>query len=832
MNYKTELFLYIYKTVPAFTFAILTISALFADTKEKFLWKLTPVYEANADYLLPADINGDGIDELIECKDNYCYVKTQAGCYIMQYTASVDVRVIPIGAFQLDTKTENKEIVLYVVNKDTVQLCILSKDGAHRIYNAYVGKDLRNVGIIGYDSHIIHAICTDVNGDGNEDLICFVRTGFDLYPRGVFVYDYTNNKELWHYWMAALPHQAAPFLGDIDNDQKKEIVLGTDAVSNGAVLNGTDDEHTWVIVLGLDGTLKWKKQMHDNFSRAALSAVDIDKDGNMEIVVCEVHGAGDKTEPNLLSILDGGTGEIKKYIRTGEKFMGMGICDYNRDGNLDIITGNSDGVLRIFNANLELSASTRFSTGVYFFSCIDLDHNGTYELLVNTADAKLTILNEQLEIIGYTQLNTGLYDVHFSLVRNAKQYGIIATRDKNSIALYRADYISGLTSKFSNTLLLLLLLLSFIVIIFLLVAMIRHKRIVHMIVDNAPIACLVLNKKYRPIYVNHKCMALFEGSMDNIELLLKKPSVRDILELKAKTKISNVMFGDKKLEITSYTIAGIHVVALIDKTITALSEDIISWAGFAQKLAHEIKNPLSTINLTLQKVQSMCKEKFGKSGSIIEKYTKSALEEVVRLRETVDKFMRILSLEKMNIMPVNINELLERIVNRYQLNKPRGIKLQKFHTSHLPIIYCDEIQISAAFSNIIENAFEAMGNKGTLTIRTNLVETINDYTNTKNIFQKPSGNQAINNNQNAMEKKIHKFVEVKIEDTGEGMSKEELSNLFKPFWSTKKSGTGLGLVIAFRIIDMHKGKIEITSKKNIGTVVTVLLPIQQGRSNE
>ncbi|MGQ9665236.1 MAG: ATP-binding protein [bacterium] len=831
MKYKTKFFFS--RGVPFFTLVILIISGSFADTKEKFPLKLTPVYETNADYMLPADIDGDGIDELIECKDNYCFVKTQTGNFIMQYTASAGARVEPVGAFQLDTKTKTKEIVLSVTCKDTVQLCIISKGSTPHRYNAYVGKDLRNAGIIGYDSGIPYAISTDVNGDGNEDLICFALTGFDLFPRGVFVYDYKNNRELWHYWMGALPHRAVPFLGDIDNDQKKEIVFGTVAVSNGAILNGTDDEHTWVIVLGLDGTLKWKKQMYGIFSCAALSVVDIDRDGDTEIVVCETQGTGDKKEPNLLSILNGRTGELKKYIRTGEKFLGMGICDYNRDGNLDIITGNSDGVLRMFNANLELLASTRFPTGVHFFSCIDLDHNGTYELLVKTADAKLTILNEQLEIMGYTQLNTGVNDINFSLARNVNQYNIIAIRDKHNIVLYRADYCPMLTSKFSNRMLLLLLLLSFIAITYLLAAMTRHKRIVHMIADNAPIAYLVLNKKNRPIYVNHKCMALFEGSMENLELLLKDPLVVDKLKLKTQTKIPDIMFADKKLEITFYPIAGLNFVTLVDKTMKAFSEEIISWAGFAQKLAHEIKNPLSIINLTVQRIQRIGKEKLGKSATSIEKYTNSALEEVVRLREIVDKFMRILSLEKTNIMPVKINELLDRVVNRYELNKPRGIKLQKIYTLDLPAIFCDESQISTAFSNIIENAFEAMGNKGILTIKTSSVEAINDSTNMKNIFPKPNTNQTINNNQNIVgNKKIQKFVEVKIEDTGKGMSAEELNNLYKPFWSTKKSGTGLGLVIAFRIIDMHKGKIEITSKKDIGTVVTVLLPIQPERSNE
>ncbi len=826
-----------YKSIPHRLFIFINVYICvffaFAEAHEKHSWEFTPVYESNADWLMPVDINDDGIDELLECKDNYCYLKSQTGSFIMQYTAGEKAQVYPVGAFQLDTRTSNKEVVLSIVNGDTSQLFIWGKDGTRRIFNAYTGKDIRNVGVRGYDTYIYRTINADVNGDGDEDLICFVATGFDLYPRGVFVYDYKNNKELWHYWMGANPSYSSVYIIDVDNDQKDEIVLGTLAVANGAIANGIDDAHSWVIVLGLDGKLKWKKQMHGTFTWTELWPVDIDKDGNMEIVVCEIEGAGDKKEPNMLSILDAQTGEIKKYIRTGERFMGMAVCDYNRDGNLDIITGNTDGVLRIFNANLEITATKKFATGIYLLTCFDFDNSGTFEILLNTADAKLTIIDEKLDIIGYTQLTVGYYNHLFQIVKDAKQYKIVVGLDKRRIGLYKINQISGLDSKLIEHILLLVSLTFFIIIIFLLVDLIRHKRIVRMIVDNAPIACFILNKKNKPIYMNHKCVALFEGSTDNIDLLLKNPIIAEKLKLKEKTKIPDFMIGDRKFEINFFPIAGLNVIALTDKTITIMAETIISWAGFAQKLAHEIKNPLSTINLTLQRIQSICQEKLGKSSETIDKYTDSALEEVVRLRETVDKFMRILSLEKPNIMPVNINELLDKVLNRHQLTKPRGIKLQKFYTPDLPFIYCDESQINTAFSNIIENAFEAMGNKGVLTIRTNLTETINDYINTKNKAQESNSIQAKNNYQSAeTNKKIHKFVEVRVEDTGEGMSEEELSNLFKPFWSTKKSGTGLGLVIAFRIIDMHRGKIEITSKKGIGTVVTVLLPAQQEANNE
>ncbi|MHA1279248.1 MAG: histidine kinase dimerization/phospho-acceptor domain-containing protein, partial [Candidatus Helarchaeota archaeon] len=72
----------------------------------------------------------------------------------------------------------------------------------------------------------------------------------------------------------------------------------------------------------------------------------------------------------------------------------------------------------------------------------------------------------------------------------------------------------------------------------------------------------------------------------------------------------------------------------------------MQWSGFAQRLAHEIKNPLSTINLTLQRIQHICKAKFGKEAKVLDQYTDSILEEVARLRNTTDKFMRILSIKK------------------------------------------------------------------------------------------------------------------------------------------------------------------------------------------
>ncbi|HEC77618.1 MAG TPA: GHKL domain-containing protein [candidate division WOR-3 bacterium] len=146
----------------------------------------------------------------------------------------------------------------------------------------------------------------------------------------------------------------------------------------------------------------------------------------------------------------------------------------------------------------------------------------------------------------------------------------------------------------------------------------------------------------------------------------------------------------------------------------------------------------------------------------------------------------------------DLHGIIEAVLQKYERNLPRGIKVKRYFAEDISSIKCDQAQLNAAFSNLVENALEAMGSKGVLTIRTAVVEKIID-------------------------KSVKRYVEIKFEDTGKGMSEQELANLFKPFESNKPGGTGLGLVITRSIIEQHQDQIKIESKEGIGTVVTVLL---------
>ncbi len=196
-------------------------------------------------------------------------------------------------------------------------------------------------------------------------------------------------------------------------------------------------------------------------------------------------------------------------------------------------------------------------------------------------------------------------------------------------------------------------------------------------------------------------------------------------------------------------------------------------------------------------------------------------------------------MDKLVPVDLDINKLIERILQKYNAIAPKGISIETSLSRDLPSVSCDEKQLTVVFSNIIENELEAMAENGVLSVRTSVIEEIgNSLSDTgfsdKNANGYVLGNKtaiplnnknSVTNNRNQKKPHIRKYVEARFEDTGCGMSEKQLVELFRPFHSTKRGGTGLGLVISKRIIEAHKGRINISSKENVGTVVIVLLPI-------
>lgn len=223
------------------------------------------------------------------------------------------------------------------------------------------------------------------------------------------------------------------------------------------------------------------------------------------------------------------------------------------------------------------------------------------------------------------------------------------------------------------------------------------------------------------------------------------------------------------------------------------NEKLVNTSELSADVAHEIRNPLSVIEMAAQYLEI----KLPKDSPLI-KFVKAITDKVNKLDKVAKDLIiytkpKELNLEAGNIHK-NINSLLNLIKPKCEMQK---VKIIKKFDKNLPDLIVNHILIDEVFTNIVNNALDAMPEGGKLIISTK-------YNKEKNI------------------------VVIKMTNTGKKMCKKELSNLFKPFFTTKKDGTGLGLSIVKNIIEKHNGTItckNVLKGKNRRTAFTIKLPV-------
>jgi signal transduction histidine kinase len=219
------------------------------------------------------------------------------------------------------------------------------------------------------------------------------------------------------------------------------------------------------------------------------------------------------------------------------------------------------------------------------------------------------------------------------------------------------------------------------------------------------------------------------------------------------------------------------------------SEKLAALGQLAAGIAHEIRNPLTSINILIHSLTENFPPESARREDlqVIE-------EEIRRINEIVDQFLRFARpapprLQKADVLSV-FEETLQLL--RPQMEKYRIIVQKEFQV--LRPISMDREQMKQVILNLLLNAVQAMPNGGRLTLRGQVLED-------------------------------GQWVTLSIQDSGIGIPSEDMNKLFDPFFSTKEGGVGLGLSIAHRIIDQHHGKIEVESAPGKGTLLTVWLPI-------
>jgi len=216
----------------------------------------------------------------------------------------------------------------------------------------------------------------------------------------------------------------------------------------------------------------------------------------------------------------------------------------------------------------------------------------------------------------------------------------------------------------------------------------------------------------------------------------------------------------------------------------------LAWQEVARRIAHEIKNPLTPIRLSAERLLKKWNEQSEDFGDILTRSTKTIVHEVNSLRALVDEFSRFGKMPRIVLEPTRIETIIEEVNELY--SNVKGLRIITSILSEIPEIEIDKQQMKMALINLIDNAVQA----GTTTIWINV-----HYHSEQDV------------------------IELGVIDDGSGIRDEDKDKLFFPYFSTRKEGTGLGLAIVNSIISKHRGHIRVQDNKPRGTQFIIELPV-------
>jgi two-component system, sporulation sensor kinase A len=215
------------------------------------------------------------------------------------------------------------------------------------------------------------------------------------------------------------------------------------------------------------------------------------------------------------------------------------------------------------------------------------------------------------------------------------------------------------------------------------------------------------------------------------------------------------------------------------------SEKLAVVGELAAGVAHEIRNPLTSIKGFMHLLKEECETH--------KHYFEIMESELERINFIVNEFLMLGKPQVMNFRQKNVSDLLKDVMTLLESQAIlNNVKMISEFEPNLPLLYCDENQLKQVFINIIKNAIEAMPNGGKVKIQA---------------------------------KKKENNLVIRFIDQGCGIPKDRIAKLGEPFYSTKEKGTGLGLMVSFKIIEAHKGRIKIESEVGQGTTVDLSFPI-------
>ncbi len=298
-----------------------------------------------------------------------------------------------------------------------------------------------------------------------------------------------------------------------------------------------------------------------------------------------------------------------------------------------------------------------------------------------------------------------------------------------------------------------------------------------------------LNKRFQDTLLEQHA-AIIYGFLEKLQIS-RKLSIQEHLRLNIQQKNYSLLINFTRLEDEEETALG-YVLVFDDLTKIEKVQRMTAWREVARRIAHEIKNPLTPIQLSAQRLRRRYPDILEDGDKIFDQCTATIINQVDELKRLVSEFSQFARMPKVQKSQGNLVELANATLFLYQ-EAHKHIDFQLHEKNPLPTFFFDGEQIKRCIINLLDNAVAVLSDGGNIIIEL--------LSNEESVF-------------------------IRVCDDGPGTTPEDKGKLFEPYFSTKKTGTGLGLAIVSTIVADHSGYIRVMDNKPRGSIFIIELPLQ------